>query len=149
MILISHRGNINGPVELMENEPDYIDIAINKGFDVEVDVWYIKNDQYDRMLFLGHDKPQYGVDFKWFADRIEKLWIHCKNTEAVEFFATKHGYNFFWHENDTLTLTSNKYIWVYPGMQPISNSIAVMPELYKDSISNCSGVCSDFIKKYR
>jgi hypothetical protein len=149
MILISHRGNIEGKFESYENDPNYIDQAINEGFDVEVDVWYIETERNGTMLFLGHDKPQYGVDFKWFVDRADKLWIHCKNTEAVEFLLKQeYDYNFFWHENDTLTLTSKKYIWAYPGKQPIRNSIAVMPELYNDQISNCLGVCSDFIKKY-
>ena len=149
MKLISHRGNIDGKLVSYENEPNYIDIAINEGFDVEVDVWYTKPNQSGKILFLGHDKPQYGVDLKWFLDRIDKLWVHCKNIEAVEFFSNHpDDYNFFWHENDTLTLTSKKYIWTYPGKQPISNSIAVMPELYNDPVSNCFGICSDFIKKY-
>ena len=81
MKLISHRGNINGRMESMENEPTYIDLAISKGYEVEVDVWY-----KDNILWLGHDKPDYGVDFKWFRDRIDKLWIHCNNIEAMEFF---------------------------------------------------------------
>ena len=70
MKLISHRGNTNGRLESWENEPTYIDMAISKGFDVEVDVWYAGG-----TLFLGHDKAQYGVDFRWFIDRILKLWI--------------------------------------------------------------------------
>jgi hypothetical protein len=107
-------------------------------------VWYI-----DGLLYLGHDEPQYGIDLRWFTDRISKLWIHCKNIEAIQFFKdTQHEFNYFWHENDTLTLTSIKHIWVYPGKQPIKNSIAVMPELYDDPISGCSGICSDFIQKY-
>lgn len=149
MKLISHRGNIDGKFELYENEPNYIDEAIKKGFDVEIDIWYIENESFGKMLFLGHDKPQYGIDFKWISDRIDKLWIHCKNIEAVEFFSSnKNNYNFFWHEADTLTLTSHKYIWVYPGKQPIMNSIAVMPELNGDLISDCLGICSDFISGY-
>ena len=40
MILISHRGNINGKFKSWENEPTYIDKAISEGYDVEVDVWY-------------------------------------------------------------------------------------------------------------
>jgi len=56
--------------------------------------------------------------------------------------------NYFWHEEDTLTLTSHNYLWVYPGKQPIKNSIAVLPELFQDDVSECLGVCSDFIKKY-
>lgn len=144
MILISHRGNTNGSFESMENSPSYIDLAIHKGFDVEVDVWLKEN-----TIWLGHDNPQYMVDFEWFLDRSNKLWIHCKNTDSVVFFQTsKHKFNYFWHQNDTLTLTSLNYIWVYPGKQPIKNSIAVMPEYYNDDILNCVGICSDYIQKY-
>jgi len=150
MILISHRGNTSGKFELYENEPNYVDKAIKSGYDVEIDVWYIKTEQYGWMLFLGHDKPQYKVDFKWFRDRLTRLWIHCKNIEAVELFAESEcEFNFFWHEEDTLTLTSKKFIWAYPGKQPIKNSIAVMPELNKDDYSSSRGVCSDYIDNYK
>jgi hypothetical protein len=145
MILIAHRGNTNGKLESWENEPTYIDLAIKKGFDVEVDVWY-----KDDMLWLGHDKPQYGVDFKWFKDRYSNLWIHCKNVEAVVYFKESAKYfNYFWHEEDTLTLTSHKHIWVYPNKQPILNSIAVMPEINNDDVSKCLGICSDYVEKYK
>ena len=144
MILIAHRGNTNGPMESWENEPTYIDIAIKKGFDVEVDVWYV-----DGQLYLGHDKPQYGVEFRWFRDRVLRLWVHCKNIEAVIFFKTnQYEFNYFWHETDTITLTSLNYIWVYPGKQPIEKSISVMPEINNDDTKQCIGVCSDFIEKY-
>jgi hypothetical protein len=43
MILIAHRGNLNGPNKESENMPDYINIAIEKGFYVEIDVWLINN----------------------------------------------------------------------------------------------------------
>ena len=147
MKLISHRGNINGRMESMENEPTYIDLAISKGYEVEVDVWY-----KDNILWLGHDKPDYGVDFKWFRDRISNLWIHCKNIEAMTFFNANFEmfpFNYFWHENDTVTLTSLNYIWAFPNKQPIKNSIAVMPELFNDDVSSAIGVCSDFVKKYK
>jgi hypothetical protein len=145
MKLISHRGNTNGRFEDQENEPKYIDLALSKGYDVEVDVRY-----NDNILWLGHDNPKYLVDFKWFLDRITKLWIHCKNPEAIVFFQnSNHNFNFFWHQNDDLTLTSNNFIWVYPGKQPIMNSIAVMPEIYDDDLSKCFGICSDYIDKYK
>ena len=78
MILISHRGNINGKFESFENEPTYIDKAINEGFDVEVDVWYIKTEQFGWMLFLGHDKPDYGVNFKCLLQFIQKKIFRAK-----------------------------------------------------------------------
>lgn len=148
MILISHRGNIDGPMTNQENKPAYVDSALALGYDVEVDIWYIHSD--NPQLFLGHDEPQYEISFEWLAERINRLWIHCKNIEAVEFFAKhEYNYNFFWHEEDAVTLTARKYIWAYPGKQPIKNSIAVMPELYHDDLSDSLGVCSDYVINYK
>ena len=145
MILIAHRGNVNGRFESWENEPTYIDLAIKKGYDVEIDVWF-----KDNLLWLGHDKPDYGINFSFIKDRIDKLWVHCKNVDAVVYFK-ECGYpvNYFWHEEDTLTLTSHNHLWVYPAKQPILNSIAVMPELNNDDVSQCLGICSDYIEKYK
>jgi hypothetical protein len=145
MKFISHRGNIDGPNPKLENTKHYIDEAIRLGYDVEVDVWYT-----DDVLYLGHDKPQYGVEFRWFRDRITKLWVHCKNIEVLLYFKDC-GYpiNYFWHEEDTITLTSNGSIWAYPGKQPIKDSIAVMPEIYNDNIYKCAGICSDKIEYYK
>jgi hypothetical protein len=148
MIYISHRGNINGKKPHLENKPEYIDTAIQLGFDVEVDVWYI-----DGKWWLGHDGPQYEIDFDWLDDRSERLWVHCKNKQSVEYLVENDyeaaNINWFWHEEDTMTLTSFNYVWAYPGKQPIKKSIAVMPEMYKDDISQCIGVCSDIINEFK
>lgn len=144
MILISHRGNLDGANKSAENNPSYIDIAINKGFQVEVDVWYKEN-----QLYLGHDYPEHKIDFTWLKTRIKFLWVHCKNTDAIIFFKNvKEIFNYFWHETDTVTLTSLNYIWAYPGKQPIKESIAVMPEINNDLLTDCIGICSDKIIFY-
>ena len=143
MILISHRGNTNGKLPSAENRPDYIDEAIGFGFDVEIDVWMV-----DGQLFLGHDKPQYGITWEYFKDKVDKVWIHCKNIEAL-YWVRETKLHYFWHENDMVTLTSKNYIWAYPGKQPIKGSIAVMPEIYNDDLDSCMGICSDYIKKYK
>jgi len=148
MIYISHRGNIDGKKPHLENKTEYIDTAIQLGFDVEVDVWYI-----DGTWWLGHDGPQYEIDLDWLDDRSDRLWVHCKNKQAVEYLVENDyeaaNINWFWHEEDTMTLTSFNYVWAYPGKQPIKKSIAVMPEMYKDDISYCIGICSDVIQKYK
>ncbi len=144
MVLISHRGNTNGKFESYENEPAYIDKAISEGFDVEIDVWMVEG-----QLFLGHDIPQYGITQDFLNKRYERLWIHCKNIEAMEWFNMIGGFNYFWHEEDTLTLTSKGYMWVYPGKQPVVGSIAVMPEIHNDNLDNCIGICSDYIERYK
>ena len=144
MILISHRGNVGNKNVGLENNPSYIDDALHKGYDVEIDVWMVNG-----VISLGHDTPQYEINPQWLSHRINNLWIHCKNIKAMEWFNTREEFNHFWHEEDTLTLTSQNYIWAYPGNQPIKNSIAVMPELYKDNLGVCSGVCSDNIETYK
>jgi hypothetical protein len=144
MKLISHRGNLNGRLKSSENEPNYIDNAISKGYDVEVDVWF-KNDE----LYLGHDFAQYKINLDFLLNISEKLWIHCKNVEAMEFLI-KYNLHLFWHQEDDITLTTQNYIWTYPGKKIINNAIAVMPELIEDwDISKAFGVCSDFIEKYK
>ena len=144
MILISHRGNLEGKLTDVENRPDYIDEALNAGYDVEIDIWMLEG-----VLLLGHDEPQYGISQHWLNERYDKLWMHCKNVEAMEWFNLIGGFNYFWHEEDTMTLTSNGYMWVYPGKQSVKNSIAVMPEIKPDDISECKGICSDYIKHYK
>lgn len=145
MILISHRGNITGKFPSQENHPNYIDMALLEGYDVEIDIWF-----YNNSFYLGHDKPQYDVSLEWLNERKKKLWVHCKNIKAVEYFNTfLKEYNYFWHQEDTVTLTSKNFIWAYPGNQPIKYSIAVMPEIFDDSLNSCLGVCSDNIQKYK
>ena len=143
MIYISHRGNILGPNPEQENSLSYIQYAIDLGFDCEIDVNLI-----DSCLYLGHDSPQYKIDLNWLIDRKSKLWVHCKNLESISFLSFINDLNYFWHEKDKVTLTRKGYIWAYPGMQPVKNSIAVLPELYNDSLIDCIGVCTDYINKY-
>jgi hypothetical protein len=146
MIYIAHRGNTNGKFESYENEPNYIDMAITKGFDVEIDIWCI-----DNQIYLGHDEPQYGIDFTWLRDRIPKLWIHCKNLEALVLLKNfEYETNYFWHQEDDFTITSMGYFWTYPGKELSSNSIAVMPETkeFKD-INKAYAICSDYVEKIK
>lgn len=147
MILISHRGNIEGKNLELENKPSYIQKAIQLGFNVEIDVWF------NNKFMLGHDKPEYDFSFDLISNFHTKLWLHCKNIEALTQFnlidPLGSQLNYFWHEKDTVTLTSKNYIWAYPGKQPIKNSIAVMPELNNDNLSQCVGVCSDYIQNYK
>jgi hypothetical protein len=143
MKIISHRGNVDGRFESCENEPTYIDLAIKKGFEVEVDVWY-----KDNVLWLGHDKPDHAIDFRWFRDRFPKLWIHCKNLEALEFMAENKGsLNGFWHQEDSYTFTTKGYIWTYPNNPTTKLSILVHLGMWEENISEqqMAGICSDFM----
>ena len=150
MKYIAHRGNINSKNIERENSPEYIKEALDKGYDVEVDIWYV-----DDKFFFGHDKPQYEVDMWKFYKSTEfsKIWFHCKNNEALFVASFKWFFKkYFWHENDDFTLTSDKYIWTYPGKELTYNSICVLPETVnytENELKICAGICSDFIENYK
>lgn len=145
MIFISHRGNIECKDAEFENNPNYILNAVNSDFDCEVDLWVVKN-----KLYLGHDEPQYEINSKFLINLKENLWVHCKNIDAVHMCFNLKSIHYFWHENDKITLTSRNIIWAYPGNQPISQSIAVMPELNEETqLFNSLGICSDKIFYYK
>ena len=148
MLLIAHRGNINGPNPLRENHPDYILSTIEKGYNVEVDLWYLEN-----TWVLGHDEPEYEVSdnmlgtFKFrFA-----CWYHTKNLEALDKLCSGERYKnwqYFWHENDEHTLTSNNKIWTFPEKRVTINSIIVChtkEETKRMSKKDIYGICSDYV----
>jgi len=140
---IAHRGNINGINVERENHPDYIDEAISLGYDVEIDMWWI-----DGRTYLGHDEPQYEVDDEWLAERLDKLWVHCKNIELLNWIVNT-SLNYFWHTIDSYTLISNKMVLVKPGQKLIENSICCMPEMgYIGDITKCYAIMTDNIKEY-
>lgn len=147
MKIIAHRGNIYGPNPTDENKPEYLDYALNKGFDVEIDIRYI-----DGLLYLGHDEPQYLITNDWLLKRIEKIWIHCKNYEALSYFSNiSLGFNYFWHENDKYTITSLGICWGNIGSNAFHSSVMVLPEKTnrviepKDNESiNLWAICTDY-----
>lgn len=150
MLVISHRGNIEGPNSDQENNPKHIDYCITAWtMNVEVDLWVT-----DKGLFLGHDEPQYKIDAKWLETRHHFLWIHCKNIEALCFcqnFVWEAQPNYFWHDNDKYTLTSRGYIWanLYCDVILPSRAITVLPELSGVSLNTFYGICTDFPLEYK
>jgi len=150
MRLISHRGNVDGKYPQYENLPEYVEKAMSLGYDCEIDVRFI-----DGEWFLGHDKPQYKIDLDWIIENNLKLWVHCKNVEAIQEFKRLEEWvqlksiNYFWHQEDDVTITSQGFVWAHPKIQPPNDSIAVMPDNYKWDLKNVLGICSDFIAKYK
>jgi len=146
MILISHRGNINGRMPNLENSPEFIDAAIQKKYDVEIDL-----KTHNGKLFLGHDEPQYEIDIEWLKSRSSYLWIHGKDRESFE-TCLENNLHTFWHDTDDYTITSQNYVWAYPGKPPAGRScILVMPErvwnVEEIRKMTCSGFCSDVIEQ--
>ena len=147
MKLIAHRGNINGPNALEENNPEYIESAIADGYDVEIDVRC-----EDYQFYLGHDESQYCVPMTWIVKRKDKLWIHCKDLKSLDILSSSPvDFHYFWHQEDDFTLTSKNYIWTYPGKPYTPKSIMVMPENNLNLIDfnqikeyDVYGVCTDY-----
>ena len=140
MLVISHRGNLEGPSE-EENSPDYILEAVKK-YPVEVDVW-----KTDEGWFLGHDSPQYPVDPSSFFTT--RMWLHCKNLDAVRAFNGPScpipWLRWFWHETDKLTLTSLGDIWTFPDVEVGG---IVVDHGTPRPLKGAFGVCTDYPDKW-
>jgi len=147
MIIISHRANTNGPntAYFGENHPSSIKYVLSLGFNVEIDVRYLNN-----KFVLGHDKAEYEVGDNFFYN--DRMWVHCKNIEALEKLISNPLINAFYHDKDDCVLTSQGFIWTYPDAKNIltSKSIAVMIENVDGwDLNNCAGVCTDLPFKFK
>ena len=144
MKLIAHRGLINGPHKQFENQPHMVKTVLGAGFDCEIDLWVVE----DR-LFLGHDEPMYNVTLEFL--QTGGLWIHAKSLNTLHWLTKCNlDLNYFWHENDSYTVTSKGYIWAYPGRPLTNNCVMVMPEWHDAKLEHvkdidCYGVCSDYV----
>lgn len=141
MIRIAHRGNVNGPSS-RENEPDYLLDALSQGFEIEVDVWRIGG-----VLWLGHDYAQYQINYTFLSKIADKTWFHCKNLDALHYFSDSlSSTRYFWHQEDDFTLTSNGYIWTYPGKEVTNRSIIVDLDFSNihEYTATAYAVCTDY-----
>ncbi len=143
MILISHRGNLDGPDLFSENSPEKIDHVKSLSIPVEIDLRYHNNS-----LYLGHDEPQYQINIDYLLDNRDWLWIHCKDSEALNIALKTKKLNCFWHDTDDYTMTTFGYTWAYPGKEPVGGlCIGVMPEqkwsLEKTLKKSFFGICTD------
>jgi hypothetical protein len=145
MIVISHRGNIHGPNTERENCPAYIDEAINKNLQVEVDIRCI-----NKQFSLGHDKADYFVDEEWILKRKTNIWFHCKNLEAyVSLQKLDSTIKTFCHSVDPYVITSEKYLWVHDTNLELNN-MCIIPLINKEDIlrynkKDVYAVCTDYV----
>ena len=139
MRLIAHRGNTKGRKKSLENSIDYLESALDQGFDVELDAWVTDS------VYLGHDKPQYKCPMSFLISNSSKLWIHCKNLNALQSLNKIRSLNIFWHETDDFTLTSKGFIWTYPNKDVCENSVLVTESASDYKGAECFGLCSDYV----
>lgn len=139
----AHRGNLYGPNPEQENKIEYIEQAINLGFNVEVDVWYNQDGNY----YLGHDFPQYLISKEYLFERADKLLVHAKNNETfLKLYSKK--INIFLHTTEKSVLTSKNNIIFHPDYYPTENiplfAIFSMPELSQIKPSFDKGIITDY-----
>lgn len=141
MKLVSHRGNLLGREPEKENSPIFVENAISKGLDVEIDVWSV-----DDKLFLGHDFPQYEISEEWLLKK--PLWCHAKNKEGLHRMLLL-GVNCFWHENDRYTLTSKGFLWCYPEYYSKYGITVDLSDKPKSIEVPSMGICTDIPLAYQ
>ena len=146
MKLISHRGNISGRQSERENTPDYIVEAINKGFDVEIDVWFSSD-----IFYLGHDSPETKISLEFLLLQSKSLWCHAKNIETLTELLKYQEINCFFHQTDDCALTSHNQIWTYFDKPVMTRSILLKFEIDHDFVipKDIAGICSDNIEFYK
>lgn len=160
MRIISHRGNINGPVAATENSFAAIEKALDIGFDVEIDLWYLAG-----KFWLGHDQPERSLSIDNLDSWSQKgdIYVHCKNIWAAQFFIEDYGFKFrpvfpFMHDNDQAVFLRNEKLWVHPNavhsVDPFLSKrcIAVLPNVRTAkydfevdlTLEKWYGVCTDY-----
>lgn len=153
MIVISHRGNLAGPVPVLENFPSQVDAAIEEGFHVEVDLRVKGGD-----LYLGHDEPQYGVGPEWIQDRRDKLFLHLKDFDAFKLVARDApDWTFICHSADPYTAVwapEGYLLWLH-DLSLVPDASTLVPLLSRDQLLHyeyfavVAGVCTDYPREAR
>jgi len=144
---ISHRGNLIRINKDKENSPDYVQIAIDAGFDCVVDVLYIEG-----VIYFGTANHLYIVDLEFIAKNNRQLWLRCANPQTLHyFFSLSHQMEckmFLIDEH----LTTNQCLWLssYNHIQTLDRVVIVMPEWSEwKTYSNALGICSNYIEYIR
>lgn len=149
--IISHRGILDGKLD-SENSPDAIENAIKYGFHVEIDLRLI-----DGKLYLGHDQPQYEIQYSFLEKHNQKLLIHCKNISALIYMLSYYPtFNFFCNQSDQFTITSNFNILANSVENYTNCTLYLSPELYGHKftklpeyiVHNLGGIITDFPLRY-
>lgn len=156
-IWIAHRGNLTGPNINRENSIYVFQEAIDKGFHIELDVWY-----QNHHFWLGHNKPISAINPDFLKN--QHAWCHAKSLDSLNALLDIEAHC-FWHQEDDMVLTSKGYIWALPSdldIPPQPRTILVMPEksphllgplITPDQkspiLTKYIGVCSDYISILR
>lgn len=126
--IISHRGNLDGPIPERENSPDYIDQAIKWGFVVEIDIRYKGG-----KLWLGHDYAQWPVEIEWLEQRHPNLLVHIKDWDVLTQTQVWHKFHSFCHVGDPFTVTSHGLLWIHDLSLPYTQE-SIIPLITQQQV---------------
>lgn len=143
MLIISHRSNLYKPDKNRENRPECIKECLDLGLDCEIDCWLIKD-----KFYLGHDTPIYPVNLEFLSQK--GLWAHCKDLSSLYTLLSYPNIICFFHQNDDLTLTSNRLIWHHANTDrsKITNKSVIVLRNYETIIGPVYGICTDYPLEY-
>ena len=142
MLLISNKGNIEGENIDLENTPDYIESAINQGYNVKIDLKYEKD-----KLYLGENTSDVEVEWSWLLKWSDYLWINCRDTKTLSFFLENgKSFNFFYNVLDTVSMTSKGFAWSVENPYPKGT---IVYDIDNDlNPIDVLGVCSNWVSKW-
>jgi 3-deoxy-D-manno-octulosonate 8-phosphate phosphatase (KDO 8-P phosphatase) len=144
MKLIAHRGNISGSQASLENDPTYLEHAMEIGYDVEMDVWF-QQDAY----YTGHDKPTYKIDKNFLKN--SKIWVHCKDEKTFYNLSKYVDINCFLQEGDKVAITTKGFLWNHSSCKEWDErSVFVnLGEIVWGSFIFPYAVCSDYVDSFK
>jgi hypothetical protein len=146
MIIYAHRGNLDGPEENNENRPSQIERALEAGFYAEVDI----RRSYSGFWF-GHDGADYRVEDDWINERRDRLLLHVKDFETLQYIADRRlAWHFICHASDPYTITSRSHVWLHDIRKLVPDDRTVVPLLSLEQlraypyIKVVGGICTDY-----
>ncbi len=134
MKFIAHRGNFQGSDHDCENTPGAICEALDRGLDVEVDVWYHAN-----KFWLGHDVPSVSVRTNLLDN--QRVWCHAKSVQTLEVL-NRLGIHCFFQSDEPAVFTSKGFLWIHSDYVCFGNNVIIHVSQFKPGI-NVYGVYGD------
>jgi hypothetical protein len=143
---IAHRGNITGPEPTFENRIEYLLHAYDTCGGIECDI-----QMHNGQLYFGHDDPQEIVS----PDLImqDNWFCHAKDLDSLSALL-ELGAHTFWHQKDTVTLTSKGFIWCYPHIHHADSKRSVWTDFDDEFVTvdslnqiDAYGLCGDRMPK--
>lgn len=142
MKFISYRGNIDGPRPVWENNPQYVDIALQYGYYVFLDVWYEEG-----QFYLGSNVKQYPI-FESFLEK-DKYICYPRTWETFDKLLRNEHIHTLWHDIDYYTITNRGWVWAHEHAENYSENTIITNFGDMDDIPNVAGICSNYIRSIR